>query len=58
MHTELAALAEYFGEEHAPADPTRVLRTVRDFVVLFDRALADIEVGGRRVGGCARGWAA
>ena len=53
MHTELAALAEY-----APADPTRVLRTVRDFVVLFDRALADIEVGGRRVGGGARGWAA
>ena len=45
MHAELAGLAEYFGEEHAPADPTRVLRTVRDFVLLFDRSLAEIEVG-------------
>ena len=44
MYTELLAVTEYFGEDYALADPTRILRTVRDFVVLFDKAVDDIEV--------------
>ncbi|EFN59313.1 hypothetical protein CHLNCDRAFT_137684 [Chlorella variabilis] len=42
MYEELCEATEYFGEEYAPADATRVLRTVRDFVVLFEKGLADI----------------
>ena len=45
MYEELCEATEYFGEEYAPADATRVLRTVRDFVVLFEKGLADIRVG-------------
>ncbi len=30
----------------APADGTRLLRTVRDFVLLFEKGMADIKVGG------------
>ena len=46
MYGDLKKVTEYFGEEFAPADAIRLLRTVRDFVVLFERGLADIKVGG------------
>jgi hypothetical protein len=46
VQTERAAMAdlkettEYFGEDFIPADPLRIIRVVRDFVLLFERALA------------------
>ncbi|KAL4437056.1 hypothetical protein ABPG75_004195 [Micractinium tetrahymenae] len=43
MYDDLKAVTEYFGEEFAPADATRLLRTVRDFVVLFEKGMADIK---------------
>ncbi|PSC67234.1 formin 6 [Micractinium conductrix] len=43
MYGDLKKVTEYFGEEFAPADAIRLLRTVRDFVVLFERGLADIK---------------
>lgn len=39
---DLHSTTEYFGEGFVPADPTRVVRIVRDFVILFERALAEI----------------
>jgi hypothetical protein len=45
MYEELRGVTEYFGEEYAPADANRVLRVVRDFVLLFEKGLADIKVG-------------
>lgn len=44
MYSELREVTEYFGEEFAPADASRLLRTVRDFVVLFEKGMADIKV--------------
>lgn len=52
MYDDLQAVTEYFGEDFAPADATRLLRTVRDFVVLFEKGMADIKV--RRRGGRGR----
>lgn len=46
MYADLKAVTEYFGEEFAAADGSRVLRTVRDFAALFDKGMADIKVGG------------
>ena len=43
MLGDLQSVTDYFGEEFAPADPTRIIRTVRDFVTLFEKALADIK---------------
>jgi formin 2 len=43
LFEDLKATSEYFGEAYVPADPARVVRTVRDFVALFERALADIQ---------------
>jgi hypothetical protein len=34
----------YFGEDWLENDPSRVLRIVRDFMNLFDKAMAEIEV--------------
>ena len=36
--------AAFFGEDWDERDPTRVLRIVRDFVRLFSKTMADIEV--------------
>ncbi len=44
VYSELKSLAEYFGEEYSSNDPTRILRTVRDFMRLYHRAIGDIEV--------------
>lgn len=44
VYGELKSLAEYFGEDYSSSDPTRILRTVRDFMRLYHRAIADIEV--------------
>ena len=48
MLGDLQIVTDYFGEEFAPADPTRIMRTVRDFLTLFEKALADIKAGKRR----------
>ena len=53
MYEELRGAAEYFGEDWAPADASRLLRTLRDFGVLFDKGVADIKV--RRGCGCGCG---
>lgn len=45
MYSELQAVTEYYGEDYAPADPTRIMRVVRDFVGLFEKVLRDIKVG-------------
>ena len=39
---DLRSTCEYFGEEFAVADPVRVVRTVRDFLLLLDKAVFDI----------------
>ena len=41
-HAALAVAAAFFGEDFDEADPTRVLRVVRDFLGLFDRAAGEI----------------
>ncbi len=53
MYEDLQGVTEYFGEDFAPSDATRLLRTVRDFVVLFEKGMADIKVGAALAG---RGW--
>jgi len=43
----LAALRDitaYFGEAFDEADPSRVLRIMRDFLGLVEKALAELEV--------------
>lgn len=37
-------VTEYFGEDWDANDPSRVLRIVRDFMNLFDKSMAEIEV--------------
>ena len=44
VYADLKSLAEYFGEDYTSSDPTRILRTVRDFMRLYHRAISDIEV--------------
>lgn len=44
MFAGLQGVTEYFGEEYSAQDPARILRVVRDFVLAFDKALADIAV--------------
>ena len=39
---DLQGTCEYFGEEFVPADPVRVVRTVRDFTLLLEKAVADL----------------
>ena len=58
MYEELRGVTEYFGEEYAAADATRVLRIVRDFVLLFEKGMADIKVrgAGGRMAGMLHAW--
>ena len=39
---DLKATCEYFGEEFAATDPVRVVRTVRDFMLLLEKAVSDL----------------
>lgn len=39
---DLRTTSEYFGEEFLPADPVCVVRTVRDFILLLEKAVADL----------------
>lgn len=39
---ELKSTSEYFGEEFAPTDPVKVVRIVRDFMLLLEKAVADL----------------
>ena len=39
---ELKSTSEYFGEEFAPTDPAKVVRIVRDFMLLLEKAVADL----------------
>jgi Formin Homology 2 Domain len=39
---ELKSTSEYFGEEFTPTDPVKVVRIVRDFMLLLDKAVADL----------------
>ena len=43
MYESMKAITAYCGEEFEAADPSRILRVVRDFVKLFEKALADIK---------------
>eukprot|EP00891_Asterochloris_glomerata_P008988 jgi/Astpho2/8988/Aster-x0377 len=40
---DVEALTKYFGESYNPVDPGRVLRVVRDFMLLFDAAMLKIQ---------------
>ena len=44
MYAGMKSLTAYFGEDWDAGDPSRVLRVVRDFVNLFDKAHREIEV--------------
>ena len=44
VYESMKAITAYCGEEFEAADPSRILRVVRDFVKLFEKALADIKV--------------
>lgn len=44
MYNGMKSLAAYFGEDWDAGDPSRVLRVVRDFVNLFNKAHGEIEV--------------
>ena len=43
----MKSVTVYFGEDWDANDPSRVLRIVRDFMNLFDKSMAEIEVRGR-----------
>ncbi len=40
----MRGVTAFFGEDWDEGDPSRVLRIVRDFVNLFDKSMAEIEV--------------
>ena len=44
MYDGMKSLTAYFGEDWDAGDPSRVLRVVRDFVNLFNKAHGEIEV--------------
>lgn len=44
MYAGMKGLTAYFGEDWDAGDPSRVLRIVRDFMNLFDKAHREIEV--------------
>ena len=56
----MRSVTAFFGEDWDEADPARVLRVVRDFVALFDKCMAEMEVRawlGKNVPGCSgRHW--
>ena len=37
-------VTEYFGESYDATDPGKVLRVIRDFMLLFDKAIFEIQV--------------
>lgn len=37
-------VTEYFGEGYDATDPSKVLRVIRDFMLLFDKAVFEIQV--------------
>jgi hypothetical protein len=39
---ELKSTSEYFGEEFSPTDPVKVVRIVRDFMLLLEKAVSDL----------------
>ena len=39
-------VTEYFGEGYDATDPSKVLRIIRDFMLLFDKAMLEIKVRG------------
>lgn len=43
-YDELKKAAEFFGESFDALDPSRILRIVRDFMRLFDKATKEIQV--------------
>lgn len=43
-YNSLKRVTAYFGEDWQESDPSRVLRVVRDFMNLFDKGMAEIEV--------------
>ena len=44
VYDGMKSLTAYFGEDWDAGDPSRVLRVVRDFVNLFNKAHGEIEV--------------
>ncbi len=41
---EMQQVTEYFGEGYDAIDPSKVLRVIRDFMTLFDKAILEIKV--------------
>ena len=41
---EMQQVTEYFGENYDATDPSKVLRVIRDFMLLFDKAIFEIKV--------------
>ncbi len=37
-------VTEYFGEGYDATDPAKVLRVIRDFMMLFDKSIFEIKV--------------
>ena len=44
VHAEMQQVTEYFGESYDATDPSKVLRVIRDFMQLFDKAVFEIQV--------------
>ncbi|KAL0019924.1 hypothetical protein WJX77_010272 [Trebouxia sp. C0004] len=40
---EMQQVTEYFGEGYDATDPSKVLRVIRDFMMLFDKAILEIK---------------
>ena len=41
----LESVTLYYGEDFAEKEPARVLKIIHDFTLLYNKVLADIEVG-------------
>ncbi len=44
MYGSMKSVTAYFGEDWDANDPSRVLRVIRDFMNLFNKAQHEIEV--------------
>ena len=44
VNGEMQKVTEYFGERYDATDPGKVLRVIRDFMLLFDKAIFEIKV--------------
>ena len=44
VNVEMQKVTEYFGEKYDATDPGKVLRVIRDFMLLFDKAIFEIKV--------------